>query len=47
MSQNLLAERKLAVMQLKQGKTMIEVAENMNRSLGWVAKWNRRFQETD
>lgn len=45
MSQNLLAERKLAVMQLKQGKTMIEVAENMNRSLGWVAKWNRRFQK--
>ena len=45
MFQNLLAERKLAVMQLKQGNTMTEVAENMNRSLGWVAKWNRRFQE--
>lgn len=38
-------ERKLAIFQLKKGKTMAEVAENMNRSLYWVSKWNKRYQE--
>ena len=38
-------ERKLAIFQLKKGKKMEEVAENMNRSLFWVSKWNKRYQE--
>lgn len=24
---------------------MVEVARNLNRSLGWVSKWNRRYLE--
>lgn len=46
MTKDLFSERKLAVMQLRQGRTMAEVAENMNRSLGWVAKWKRRYHES-
>ncbi|MCP4363493.1 MAG: DDE-type integrase/transposase/recombinase [Chloroflexi bacterium] len=38
-------ERKLAIFQLRKGKKMEEVAENMNRSLFWVSKWNKRYQE--
>jgi transposase InsO family protein len=45
MKTDLFTERKLAVMQLRQGKTMTEVAKNLNRSLGWVSKWNRRYAE--
>ena len=45
MKNDLFTERKLAVMQLRQGKTIAEVARNMNRSPGWVAKWKRRYAE--
>ena len=45
METDLFTERKLAVMQLKHGKTMTEVASSLNRSLGWVSKWNRRYAE--
>lgn len=45
MKTDLFTERKMAVMQLRQGKTMSEVARNLNRSLGWVAKWKRRYAE--
>jgi transposase InsO family protein len=45
MKTDLFTERKLAVMQLRQGKTMTEVARSLNRSLGWVSKWNRRYAE--
>lgn len=38
-------ERKLAIFQLKKGKKMEEVAENMNRSLFWVSKWNKGYQD--
>ena len=38
-------ERKLAIMMLRKGKTMQEVAENMNRSLFWVSKWNKRYHD--
>ena len=37
-------ERKLAIMQLKQGKTEAEVAQNLGRCVGWVCKWQKRFQ---
>ncbi len=45
MTTTLFQERKLAIFQLKKGKKMEDVAENMNRSLSWVSKWNKRFQE--
>jgi transposase InsO family protein len=44
MKNDLFTERKIAVMQLKQGKTMTEVASNLNRSLGWVSKWKQRYE---
>lgn len=45
MKKDLFTERKIAVMQLRQGKTMTEVAKNLNRSLGWVSKWKQRYEE--
>lgn len=39
-----LAERKLAVMQLRQGKTVAEVAQSLNRHPNWVRKWQKRFK---
>lgn len=45
MKNDLFTERKIAVMQLRQGQTMTEVARNLNRSLGWVSKWKRRYAE--
>lgn len=45
MKTDLFTERKLAVMQLRQGKTMVEVARSLNRSLGWVSKWKQRYAE--
>jgi transposase InsO family protein len=44
MKTDLFTERKMAVMQLRQGKTMTETANNLDRSLGWVSKWNQRYQ---
>lgn len=38
-------ERKLAIILLKKGKTMQEVAESMERSLFWVSKWNKRYHD--
>ena len=45
MTNDLFTERKIAVMQLRQGKTMAEVAQSLNRSLGWVSKWKQRYKE--
>lgn len=45
MENQLIAERKLAVMQLKQGKTVAEVASNLGRHKNWVCKWHKRFEE--
>lgn len=45
MEDQLIAERKLAIMQLKQGKTAKEVAANLGRHENWVSKWRNRFQE--
>lgn len=45
MSTELLTERKIAIMQLKQGKKVEEVAQSLNRSTGWVSKWRQRFKE--
>ena len=45
MTNDLLTERKLAIMQLRQGKTITEVARNMNRSPGWVTKWKQRYAQ--
>lgn len=44
MNDNYLAERKLAVMQLRQGKTVAEVAQSLNRHPNWVRKWQKRFK---
>jgi transposase len=44
MTETLFAERKLAIMQIKQGKTQEEVAKSLNRSPAWVAKWYKRFK---
>jgi len=40
----LLAERKLAIFQLRQGKTIIEVAQSLDHSTSWVSKWHKRFK---
>jgi transposase InsO family protein len=40
----LVRERKVAIMQLKQGKSEGEVAQNLGRSVGWVCKWQQRFK---
>ena len=45
MEDQLIAERKIAVMQLKQGKTVTEVASNLGRHKNWVCKWRKRFDE--
>lgn len=45
MEAQLIAERKIAVMQLKQGKTVSEVATNLGRHENWVRKWHKRFKE--
>jgi transposase InsO family protein len=45
MKTDLFTERKLAVMQLRQGKTMPQVANDLDRSLGWVSKWKQRYKE--
>jgi transposase InsO family protein len=44
MTTDLFTERKIAVMQLRQGKTIEEIAHNLNRSTGWVSKWKHRFE---
>lgn len=44
MKTDLFTERKMAVMQLRQGKTMTEVATNLGHSLGWVSKWKQRYE---
>jgi transposase len=44
MTETLFAERKLAIMQIKQGKTQKEVAQSLNHSTAWVAKWYKRFK---
>lgn len=44
MTTDLFSERKFAVMQLLQGKTVAEVAQPMNRSTGWVSKWKGRYE---
>jgi transposase InsO family protein len=44
MKDKYLAERKLAVMQLRQGKTVAEVAKSLNRHPNWVRKWQKRFK---
>lgn len=46
MTTDLFTERKFAVMQLKQGKTIEEVAQSVNRSTGWVSKWQTRFEKS-
>lgn len=46
MTTDLFTERKLAVMQLKQGRTIEEVAQSLNRSTGWVSKWQTRFEKS-
>ena len=45
MTIDLFTERKLAIMQLRQGKTIEEVAASLNRSTGWVSKWKNRFDQ--
>ena len=45
MEDQLVAERKLAIMQLKKGKTASEVALNLGRHENWVGKWRKRFEE--
>ncbi len=45
MEDQLIAERKIAIMQLKQGKTVFEVAATVGRHKNWVCKWHRRFKE--
>lgn len=45
MTTDLFTERKIAVMQLRQGKTIEEVAHSLNRSTGWVSKWKHRFEQ--
>jgi transposase len=45
MTIDLFTERKLAVMQLRQGKTIEEVATSLGRSTGWVSKWKNRFDK--
>lgn len=45
MENQLIAERKSAIMQLKQGKTVAEVALNLGRHKNWVCKWHKRFAE--
>lgn len=42
---DLLAERKLAIFQLTKGKTIVEVAESLDRSDNWVWKWHTRYRE--
>ncbi|MCA9973601.1 MAG: helix-turn-helix domain-containing protein, partial [Anaerolineales bacterium] len=37
--------RKTAVMLLKHGKTQEEVAQFLDRSPRWVAKWVKRFEK--
>ncbi|MCC6601956.1 MAG: transposase [Anaerolineae bacterium] len=44
MKDKYLAERKLAVMQLRQGKTVTEVAQSLSRHPNWVRKWQKRFE---
>ena len=47
MSEDLLRERKLAMMQLQQGKSMTEVSQNLDRSISWVSKWHQRFPRSE
>lgn len=44
MTNDLFTERKIAIMQLRKGQTMAEVAQTLNRSLGWVSKWKQRYE---
>lgn len=44
MTSDLFTERKIAIMQLRKGQTMAEVAKALNRSLGWVSKWKQRYE---
>ncbi len=45
MKTDLFTERKMAIMQLRQGKTITKVANELNRSTGWVSKWKRRYEK--
>lgn len=45
METDLFTERKHAIMQWKQGKSMTTIAENLNRSTGWAHKWITRYKE--
>lgn len=45
MEDQLIAERKVAIMQLRHGKTVSEVALNLGRHRNWVCKWHKRFEE--
>lgn len=40
-----ITERKLAIMQLKQGTSVDEVAQMLKRHPDWVRKWQKRFAE--
>lgn len=44
MTRDRLTERKAAIIQLQQGRTIEAVAESVNRSVGWVAKWKQRYE---
>jgi transposase InsO family protein len=44
MTHDLFTERKIAIMQLRKGQTMADVAQTLNRSLGWVSKWKQRYE---
>lgn len=44
MKTDLFTERRMAVMQLRQGKTITEVANDLGRSTGWVCKWKQRYE---
>jgi transposase InsO family protein len=45
MEEELIAQRKLAIMQLRKGKTGSEVASLLERHKNWVCKWHRRVKK--
>lgn len=44
MTRERLTERRVAIMQLQQGRTIEAVAQSVNHSVGWVAKWKARYE---
>jgi transposase InsO family protein len=44
-SSELLVERRLAIFQLRKGKTLEEVAQCLDHSANWVWKWHTRYRE--